>query len=74
MQTLQNIDDRLIMVALTLIVLGGYAATRDPLFGEMSKYMIGATAGIMVARTTRTLNVGSGPETAKVVDEFLNKR
>ena len=62
------------MVALTLIVLGGYAATRDPLFGEMSKYMIGATAGIMVARTTRTLNVGSGPETAKVVDEFLNKR
>lgn len=74
MEMLQKIDDRLVMVALTLIVLGGYAATRDPLFGEMSKYMIGATAGIMVARTTRTLNVGHDPATAAVVKDFLDKR
>lgn len=71
-EILQKLDDRLLMVALTVLVLGVYAATRDPLFGDMAKYILGATAGVMVARLQKTLTVTGDSSTAeRAVKEFL---
>jgi hypothetical protein len=71
-ETLSKIDDRLMMVALTVAIIAAYIGTRDPMLGEMMKYMLGATAGIMVARSQKQLVLSGGTAEAKaVVDDFL---
>lgn len=75
----EKIDDRFLMVALTISVMVTYIYTRDPVLGDMVKYMLGATAGILVARSTsqKNLIVGdtSSPQATasqnKIVADFL---
>lgn len=74
METLNKIEDRTILLFLTVGMVAAYIITKDPLIGDKMGYLLGAVTGVMVARASKTLNVSGNAETAAVVKEFLGAK
>lgn len=72
MNTLEKVEDRWLMVALTLAVLIAFTITRDALIGDVFKVLIGGTVAIFTRRSEKLLVAEPGQGKA-IVDEFLGR-
>lgn len=72
MNALEKIEDRWLMVALTLAVLVAFTITRDALIGDVCKVLIGGTVAIFTRRSEKLMIAEPGQSKA-IVDEFLGR-
>lgn len=72
MNALEKIEDRWLMVALTLAVLIAFTITRDALIGDVFKVLIGGTVAIFTRRSEK-LFVAEPGQSKAIVDEFLRR-
>lgn len=73
MTFLTQIEDRWLMVGLTLAVLIAFVVTRDPKIGEVFTMLAGGAVMIFTRRTEKLLVSGSA-DTKAIVSEFLSKQ
>lgn len=73
MNFLKNIEDRWLMVLLSVIVLAGFIGTRDPLLGDVFKVLIGGTITIFAKRSEKMIITGDAEQTKAIVQQFLAK-
>ena len=69
MNALEKIEDRWLMVALTLAVLIAFTITRDALIGDVFKVLIGGTVAIFTRRSEKLL-VAEVADSKTLVEEF----
>lgn len=69
-----RIDDRFLMVAITISILACYVFTKDPMLGELMKYTLGATFGMFTSPNKNWIMTSTSDLQAKaIVAEFTGR-
>ena len=72
MKWFHSVDDRFLMVVLTVSVLTAFLLTREKVFADAFTYCLGGTFGVLIARANKQLVVtGTDDQTKKIVSEFM---
>jgi hypothetical protein len=75
MKWFNALEDRFLMLVLTVTLLSAYLFTQDALFADLLKYSVGATFGVLVARANKQLVITQDTESAKsVVQKFIEDK